>query len=60
MKAIVTEIEYDTDGEIVDLPTKIEIEIPIDIDKEDIEDFVSDEISNITGFCHFGFEMELI
>ena len=60
MKAIVTEIEYDTDEEIVDLPTKIEIEIPIDIDKEDIEDFVSDEISNITGFCHFGFEMELI
>jgi hypothetical protein len=61
MKAIVTEIEYDTDGEIVDLPTQLEIEIPTEIiDQEDIEEFVSDEISNITGFCHFGFKMELI
>jgi hypothetical protein len=61
MKAIVTEIEYDTDGEIVDLPTQLEIEIPTEIiDQEDIEEFVSDEISNITGFCHFGFKIELI
>lgn len=61
MKAIVTNIEFDTDGEIVELPNQLEIEIPIDIfDKEEIYDFVSDEISNITGFCHYGFQLELI
>ena len=61
MKAIVTNIEFDTDGEIVELPNQLEIEIPIDIvDKGEIDDFVSDEISNITGFCHYGFEMRLI
>jgi len=60
MKAIVTNIEFDTDGEIVELPNQLEIEIPIDIvDKEEIDDFVSDEISNITGFCHYGFQLEL-
>ncbi len=61
MKAIVTEIKYDTDGEVIDLPIQLEIKIPDEIiDQEDIEDFVSDEISNITGFCHYGFEMEII
>ena len=61
MKAIVTEIKYDTDGEEVDLPTQLEIEIPYEITEQlDIDEFVSDEISNITGFCHFGFEMKLI
>ena len=61
MKAIVTNIEFDTDGEIVELPNQLEIEIPIDIvDKGEIDDFVSDEISNITGFCHYGFQLELI
>ena len=60
MKAIVKEIQYDTDGEVIDLPIQLEIEIPDEIiDQEDIENFVSDEISNITGFCHFGFKMEL-
>jgi hypothetical protein len=61
MKAIITNIEYDTDGEVLDLPIQLEIEIPTEIiDQEDIEEFVSDEISNITGFCHFGFKIELI
>ena len=61
MKAIVTEIQYDTDGENVDLPTKLDIEIPNDLTEiDDIDDFISDEISNITGFCHFGFEVKLI
>ena len=60
MKAIVKEIQYDTDGEVIDLPIQLEIEIPDEIiDQEDIENFVSDEISDITGFCHFGFKMEL-
>ena len=61
MKAIITYVEYDTDGEDVDLPTQLEIEIPSNlVEEQEIEDFVSDEISNITGFCHQGFEMKLI
>lgn len=44
-------IEWDTDGEDVDLPT--EIEIPDDIADEDIGDYITDE----TGFCHFGFDI---
>jgi hypothetical protein len=60
MKAIVTEIQYDTDGEVVTLPTQLEIDIPSDIEEDDIDDFVSDEVSNITGYCHFGFDMKII
>ena len=60
MKAIVTNIKYDTDGEVIDLPTTLEINIPSDIEEDDVDDFVSDEVSNITGYCHFGFEMKII
>lgn len=58
MKARVYNIQYDTDGFEVDLPTIITFEIPKDLtDEDEIEDFVSDEISNQTGYCHFGFEL---
>jgi hypothetical protein len=60
MKAIVTEIQYDTDGYVVDLPTTLEIGIPSYIEEDDVEEFISDEISNITGFCHFGFNFKLV
>jgi hypothetical protein len=61
MKAIVTNIQYDTDGEVVDLPTQLEIEVPSDlVEEQDIDDFVSDEITTFTGYCHFGFEMKII
>jgi len=40
-------IEYDTDGEDIDLPTELEIEVPSDItDADEIIDYISDEISN--------------
>lgn len=56
MTYIASNIIYDTDGEIIDLPTTLEINVPNEeIVDEDIEDFISDEISNITGFCHNGF-----
>ena len=59
MKAIVTNIQYDTDGEVIDLPTTLEIYIP-SLEQDDVDDFISDEISNITGFCHLGFDFELV
>ena len=59
MKKTVFAIQYDTDGESVDLPAEMEIEIPIDITEEDdVVDYLSDEISNRTGYCHFGFSIK--
>ncbi len=58
MTYIASNIIYDTDGEIIDLPTTLEINVPDEIhelDEESIVDFISDEISNITGFCHLEF-----
>ena len=62
MKTVkVTNIKYDTDGEDVDLPKEIEIEIPSDVEgEEEIEEYVSNEISNKTGFCHKGFDSEVL
>jgi hypothetical protein len=51
---------YDTDGESIDLPNVLNIEVPNEMDDiEEIEDFISDEISNKTGFCHYGFTYEI-
>lgn len=52
---IVHGIKYDTDGKNVELPDRLEIDLPDDIKDNEITDRLSDEISNITGFCHFGF-----
>ena len=52
----VTNIKYDTDGENVSLPTELNIEVPTNLeDGHEVEEFISDEISNQTGFCHKGF-----
>ena len=57
----VIDIEYDTDGQEVDLPKELEIEIEENLEtEEEIVDYLSDEISNITGFCHFGFSFSKI
>lgn len=53
MKLRATNIAWDTDNEIVDLPTSIEI--PEDIKDEDE---ISDYLSDLTGFCHKGFMLE--
>ena len=50
MKAV--NIIWDTAGKDVELPT--EIEIPNGMtDEEEISDYITDE----TGFCHYGFEL---
>lgn len=61
-KYLVTDIEFDTDGEELDLPTSMTIEVPDDIedDEYEIQEYLSDEISNISGFCHFGFHIEKV
>lgn len=54
MKAV--NIKWDTDGDMTLLESlPKEIEIPEDIEDEDeISDYLTDE----TGFCHLGFEIE--
>lgn len=52
MKAINIEWDVDTEEELEDLPT--EIEIPDGMtDEEEISDYITYE----TGFCHCGFEL---
>lgn len=61
MKYTATNIKWDTDGEDIDLPTTIEVVIPnedfVKMDSQEIDDFISDYITNETGFCHFGFSL---
>jgi len=56
MEYKVINIKWDTDGEDIHLPTELTVEIPIDIldDYETVE-YISDNITSQTGFCHKGF-----
>lgn len=56
MKFKVMHINYDTDGENIELPTEMEIDVPENFDTEEILQYISDKISDDTGFCHFGFK----
>ena len=52
MKAINIQWDVDNENQLEYLPT--EISIPDDITDEDE---ISDYISDVTGFCHNGFEL---
>jgi len=54
---IVTDIDWDTDGEEVDLPDEMTVNVSEDeeLEEDEIEEYISDKISDETGFCHFGF-----
>lgn len=59
MEFIVTNIKWDTDGEDIDLPKTILVNVnPEDLEDEDISDILADEISDRTGFCHYSFSYE--
>jgi hypothetical protein len=62
MKYIATNIIWDTDGEEIDLPKEINIDIPnedfIILDEEEIDEYISDYITGYTGFCHKGFSIK--
>ena len=56
MEYTVTDIKYDTDGEKVKLPKRLKIDVPDEItDHAEIAEHISEEISNITGYCHEGY-----
>ena len=50
MKAI--NIQWDTDNEMIDLPT--EVEIPEGYSEDEVVDYLSDEY----GFCVFSFDID--
>jgi hypothetical protein len=55
-KFLVTDIKYDTDGRKPKLPKTLKILVPDELEGYDeIEQYISDEISNRTGYCHFGY-----
>lgn len=54
LKAYAINIQWDTDGEDVNLPDKVEI--PFNVSDDEIADMLSDEY----GFCVFGFNIEQI
>lgn len=55
MKAI--NIEWDIDDFEGDLDELQMLPNEIDIPKDMTDDDISDYISEVTGFCHFGFEL---
>jgi len=59
-KILITDIQYDTDGEQIDLPPTLTMEVPVDTDEDEIGELASDYISDVTGFCHFGFKTKTI
>lgn len=54
------DIEWDTDGEDVDLSPNMDIPLNIAIDNGEIdEDAIGDYISEESGFCHYGFGISI-
>ena len=55
----IVNIQWDSEGEIIEPKMKIEIadnELA-EMDRDEIEQYISDELSNQSGYCHFGFEI---
>ena len=56
-KIIVTNIEWDTDGEYIpELPTEVTLDKWTD-DEEEILDCTADMLSDLYGFCVFSFKI---
>ena len=53
----VSNIDWDTDGEEIDLPDEMTVNVKEDeqLEDDEIEQYISDKITDETGFCHFGF-----
>lgn len=58
MKVKVFDIDWDTDGEDVELPLEIELEIDDKFvnDEDELSEVICDYLSDEYGFCHFGFD----
>lgn len=61
MKVKVFDIDWDTDGEDVELPSEIEVEVDDEFadDEDELSEVIGDYLSDEYGFCHFGFDYSL-
>lgn len=55
------DIRWDYDGKRPHLPKVITVQAPFDIseDSEELEEYLSDYITDATGFCHCGFKCKV-
>ena len=65
MKVLFKDVQWDTDGETLEscgLESTFVADVDIEADEtdEEIEDILSDFLSDEYGFCHEGFEFEII
>lgn len=58
MKYTCFDIKYDTDGEYAVLPTKLIIDVDHRLKGIELEEILSNAISDKTGFCHYGFKFK--
>ena len=54
MEYFVSNIEYDADDSL-NLPIDLTIDVPSDLSDDEVYEYISDEITNITEYCHTGF-----
>ena len=60
MKYRVFNIKWDIDDGEASTPSEMFVDVPAEeMAADDIEQYLTDEISNITGWCHEGYEFEL-
>lgn len=58
-KVKVSGIRWEADDmeDVADVPTELVIEVPEDfLNEDDIENYIEDEISNVSGFTHNGWD----
>ena len=61
LRAVNIQWDVDDEEDLKHLPTQIDIPAKIEAesdDEDEYEEAISDYISDITGFCHYGFEIE--
>ena len=55
MKYKVSNIKWDLEGENIDIPTEMVVEVDPNLDNYEKMEYISDKITEQTGFCHKGF-----
>lgn len=54
-----TDIQWDTDGIYLSLPKSVLfVNCSLPDDEDEVEDFLSDKLTDAVGFCHSGFKHE--
>lgn len=60
MQLLITAIQWDTEGETVDECRLPEVVVMLDAPGNPDEDTISETLSDAFGFCHGGFNWELL